>query len=327
MLRPQRPSRARFTTGAQKSLPALPRFINARASVPIRAPVAFQRVRLKLIAVVIGNGTLVVWCEPEPTPCVASSHQLYAGMPREGMAGVRMARAESFSARVMRWIMSDTRCSCGSVALHHGCAAKLLVGSAHGEKAPTGSFGIGGAGGAGAGAGGCASEHVTSTATYLFLLLGHGSFPPFMLPMFSGMSHEALPTQAASTAFLAVAASPAQSPALKLPQPPETTGSPMDAKTTDLISPPCEPAGPTQPRLSVGTASGMNFAQPHSVVPVALFAPAHGSAAPCASAAAEAASAAASMVPRAPTSTAPNAAAGPLARSLTYSPGWRPRNP
>ena len=28
------------------------------------------------------------------------AHQLYAGMPSEGMAGVRMANAESFSARL-----------------------------------------------------------------------------------------------------------------------------------------------------------------------------------------------------------------------------------
>lgn len=37
----------RFTTGAQKSLPPFPRFIKARASVPINAPVAFYKPRAK----------------------------------------------------------------------------------------------------------------------------------------------------------------------------------------------------------------------------------------------------------------------------------------
>ena len=68
------------------------------------------------------------------------------------------------------------------------------------------------------------------------------------------------------------------------PQPPETTGSPIEAKTTLLIRPPCEPAGPTQPRLRVGTDSGTNLPHPHRVVPDALFAPAHGEAADAADA-------------------------------------------
>jgi hypothetical protein len=82
--------------------------MRARASVPISAPVAFHRERLKDIAVVMGKATLVVsWLFP--TPCVASSHQLYAGIPRDEIAGVRMARAESFSARLILLIMSATR--------------------------------------------------------------------------------------------------------------------------------------------------------------------------------------------------------------------------
>ena len=141
---------------------------------------------------------------------------------------MRIASAESFSARVMRLIMSVTRSSCGSVWSHHGCLENVLVGSAQGLKEPVGSLGIGGAGGEGAGAGGCLLEQVTSTATYLFLLLGQGSAPPFMLAALMSTSQDALPTQADSTATLALAGSPAQLPGLNVPQPPLVTGSPKD---------------------------------------------------------------------------------------------------
>ena len=49
-----------FTTGVHMVEYALPTFMAARASVPICAPTARHIERLKLIAVVIGNGKLVM---------------------------------------------------------------------------------------------------------------------------------------------------------------------------------------------------------------------------------------------------------------------------
>ena len=43
--------------------------------------------------------------------------------------------------------ISWTRCSNGSLWSHHGCLEKMLVGSAHGLKAPGGNGGNGGGGG------------------------------------------------------------------------------------------------------------------------------------------------------------------------------------
>ena len=96
MLRPQRPSLARFTTGAQKVLPCkqkrgeggfwgntkaylpiLPTFMYARASRPICRPVARQSDRLNEAPVVIGNAKFVPSLRRSVgvTPCVDSSHQ------------------------------------------------------------------------------------------------------------------------------------------------------------------------------------------------------------------------------------------------------------
>ena len=59
-LRPQRGSRARLMTGAQKVEYACPAFMAARASMPMAAPVARQSERLKAMAVVMGKAKLVV---------------------------------------------------------------------------------------------------------------------------------------------------------------------------------------------------------------------------------------------------------------------------
>ena len=72
-------SRARFITGAQYVLHALPAFMKALASLPICCPVAHHRDRLKDIAVVIGNAKFDSYLVFGPLftceiPCVASDH-------------------------------------------------------------------------------------------------------------------------------------------------------------------------------------------------------------------------------------------------------------
>ena len=125
MLRPHRGSRARLITGAQYVDHALPAFMNARASRPIAAPVAFQSVRLKAIAVVMGKAKLVSYgvvasLRTWLMPCVASDHQLYGRSSSDGIAGVSVSRAPIFSLRLMRPSMSATRESIASVASHQG---------------------------------------------------------------------------------------------------------------------------------------------------------------------------------------------------------------
>ena len=79
MLRPHLGSLARLTTGAQKVEYAFPAFMRALASRPIWAPVAFQRVRLNDMPVVMGKANLVVATEM-----------------REGKSGARsVARSEA----------------------------------------------------------------------------------------------------------------------------------------------------------------------------------------------------------------------------------------
>ena len=99
----------------------------------------------------------------------------------------------------------------------------MLLGSTQGENAPVGSFGTGGAGGVGAGAGGCVSEQVTSTATYLFLLLGQGSVPPFMWAKSMSMSQEALPTHCTDASHRARHSRPARTRSQGSTRPRSTT--------------------------------------------------------------------------------------------------------
>jgi hypothetical protein len=119
-------SRARFITGAQKVESSSPSFINARASRPICAPVALQSDRLKDIPVVIGYANLVV---PLPvfvfltiTPLDASSHHWYGLVPSPTTAGALLPREATFSASVIRDIMSLDRFSSGSPGLQNGIA-------------------------------------------------------------------------------------------------------------------------------------------------------------------------------------------------------------
>jgi hypothetical protein len=82
-------------------------------------------------------------------PCVASDHQLYAFSPSEVIGDSLVSSAVIFSASGMREIMSATRTSIGSVALHHGCLAKLADALRHGLFSRAG---VGGGTGCGTGA-------------------------------------------------------------------------------------------------------------------------------------------------------------------------------
>src|SRR6266699_3336090 len=61
------------------------------------------------------------------TPCRPSFHQLYAGMPRRGMAGATSCICEVFSSRVMRETRSFTRSSRGRLGTRYGAAAGSFV--------------------------------------------------------------------------------------------------------------------------------------------------------------------------------------------------------
>lgn len=108
----------RLITGAQNDENPLPAFIIARPSRPICAPVTCQRVRLKLMPVVIGKANLVVcvllWWISFATPVEASDHQLYAGVSSPLMAAPLVSRLAIFSCSVMRPTASFTLASRGS---------------------------------------------------------------------------------------------------------------------------------------------------------------------------------------------------------------------
>src|SRR5260370_18679568 len=57
------------------------------------------------------------------TPCKPSFHQLYAGMPRRGIAAATSCICETFSSRVMRETRSFTRCSRGRFESRYGARA------------------------------------------------------------------------------------------------------------------------------------------------------------------------------------------------------------
>ena len=124
--------------------------MNALASRPICCPVAHHMLRLKLMAVVMGKAKLVSYLVPRDgvfdtceMPCVASDHQLYALRPSELSGDSLVSRASIFSAMLRRDIMSLTRASIGSSALHQGCFDCADELSAHGLFRRGGDAGCG----------------------------------------------------------------------------------------------------------------------------------------------------------------------------------------
>ena len=100
-----------------------------RASRPIWRPTIVQRLRLKLMPVVMGSGELrglqiprhlqLHWKPPTTS--------LYRGSPRDEMAGVSVPSAAIFSWRVMRFTASATRLVDGKRAVAEGHLGKLRV--------------------------------------------------------------------------------------------------------------------------------------------------------------------------------------------------------
>src|SRR5260370_7146 len=70
------------------------------------------------------------------TPCKPSFHQLYAGMPRRGIAPATSCICETFSSRVMREPKSFTRCSRGRFESRNGARAGSFAAEEFGAVCP-----------------------------------------------------------------------------------------------------------------------------------------------------------------------------------------------
>ena len=109
--------------------PDTPALMYARASRPMRLPVAFHSVRLKAQLVVMGSAVLEAGRSPPGRrlmPCAASCHQSYAGKPTLGSGGVCVTSAASLSATERRPTRSAARASspaAGSHTAHAACPA------------------------------------------------------------------------------------------------------------------------------------------------------------------------------------------------------------
>src|SRR6266567_1791796 len=98
----------------------------ARASVEITSATRWTSSVSHVAARPMAWGKTVAF-PARATPCSPSFHQLYAGIPRRGMAGVTSCICEVFSSRVMRETRSFTRSSRGRLGSRYGAPAGSFV--------------------------------------------------------------------------------------------------------------------------------------------------------------------------------------------------------
>src|SRR6266581_122437 len=105
----------------------------ARASVEITSATRWTSSVSHVAARPMAWGKTVAF-PARATPCSPSFHQLYAGMPRRGMAGATSCICEVFSSRVMRETRSFTRSSRGRLGSRYG-AGSFVAGLGEGACA------------------------------------------------------------------------------------------------------------------------------------------------------------------------------------------------